>query len=172
MTTNYTDSGLTAQLAIVRERPDNLSAWDDLEALAAEKGVDLRFLTDQVSASPSENGGACITLEDLYSVANFVTFPSLYEGFGNALLEAIYFKKPLLVNRYSVFKDDIEGCGFDLVVMDGAVTDEAVEQVRKILEMPDSFLNSAESNFKIAANYFGYRTLEKRMREMLVQEGR
>jgi len=37
MTTNYTDTGLTAQLAKVRERPDNLSAWDELEALAAEQ---------------------------------------------------------------------------------------------------------------------------------------
>ncbi len=37
MTTNYTDTGLTAQLAIVRGRPDSLSAWDDLEALAAEQ---------------------------------------------------------------------------------------------------------------------------------------
>lgn len=37
MTTNHTDTGLTAQLAKVRERPDNLSAWDDLETLAAEQ---------------------------------------------------------------------------------------------------------------------------------------
>jgi len=37
MTTNHTDTGLTAQLAKVRERPDNLSVWDDLETLAAEQ---------------------------------------------------------------------------------------------------------------------------------------
>ncbi|HQW30606.1 MAG TPA: glycosyltransferase, partial [Verrucomicrobiales bacterium] len=106
------------------------------------------------------------------SVADFVTFPSLYEGFGNALLEAIYFKKPVLVNRYSVFKDDIEGCDLDLVVMDGEVTEELVEQVRKTLEAPETFRDSAEKNFKIAADHFGYRTLEKRIREMLVQGGR
>ena len=151
---------------------EGLDYRNQLAALAAERGVDLRFLSDGGSDAPSTIGDETVTLEDLYSVADFVTFPSLYEGFGNALLEAIYFKKPVLVNRYSVFKDDIEGCDLDLVVMDGEVTEELVEQVRKTLEAPETFRDSAEKNFKIAADHFGYRTLEKRIREMLVQGGR
>ena len=161
------------KLVISHEAGDEgLDYRNRLEALAADKGVDLIFLTDRASTGPSGTDDVPVTLAELYSVADFVTFPSLYEGFGNALLEAIYFKKPLLVNRYSVFKDDIEGCGLDLVLMDGEVTDEVVEQVRRILEAPGLFLDSAERNFKIAADHFGYRTLEKRMREMMVQGGR
>jgi glycosyltransferase involved in cell wall biosynthesis len=36
-----------------------------------------------------------------------VTYLSGYEGFGNAFIEAIYFKKPIIVNRYSIFVEDI-----------------------------------------------------------------
>ena len=47
----------------------------------------------------------------MYPHADFITYPSLYEGFGNAFLEAIYFKKPLLINRYAIFVKDIETPG-------------------------------------------------------------
>jgi hypothetical protein len=46
-----------------------------------------------------------------YAHADFVTFPSLYEGFGNALVEAMYFRMPTLVNRYSVYVSDIAPLG-------------------------------------------------------------
>ena len=57
-------------------------------------------------------GKKVYTLWDLYHHADFVTYPSIYEGFGNALLEAIYFRKACLINRYSIFIRDIEPKGF------------------------------------------------------------
>jgi hypothetical protein len=59
------------------------------------------------------NGRKYYTLWDVYPHADFVTYPTLYEGFGNALLEAIYFRKPILVNRYSTYLADIKGLGFE-----------------------------------------------------------
>ena len=145
---------------------EGLDYRNELADLAKEKEVDLRFVSDRV-AGMTEGDEDRFSLEDLYPLADFITFPSLYEGFGNALLEAIYFRKPVLVNRYSVFKDDIEGCGFELITMDGEVTAEVVEKVRRVLEDPDSFETSSERNFKIAAGHFGYATLERRLREMV-----
>lgn len=43
----------------------------------------------------TEDGRKIYTLEDIYPHADLVTYPSLQEGFGNAFLEAVYFK-----NRY------------------------------------------------------------------------
>ena len=51
--------------------------------------------------------------------------------------------------------------------MDGEVTAEVVEKVRRVLEDPDSFETSSERNFKIAAWHFWYATLERRLREMV-----
>lgn len=145
---------------------EGLDYRNELADLAKAKGVDLRFVSDRV-AGMADGDDDRFSLEDLYPLADFVTFPSLYEGFGNALLEAIHFKKPVLVNRYSVFKDDIEGCGFELVTMDGEVTEEVVEKVRRILEDPDSFEAAAGRNFEIASMHFGYAMLERRLREMV-----
>lgn len=155
------------KLLISHEAGDEgLDYRNELTALAKDKGVDLRFLAERV-AGIAVGDDDRFSLEDLYPLADFVTFPSLYEGFGNALLEAIYFKKPVLVNRYSVFKDDIEGCGFELVTMDGEITEEVVEKVRRALEDSGSFEASAERNFEIAAGHFGYAMLERRLREMV-----
>ncbi|MEQ1839955.1 MAG: glycosyltransferase family 4 protein, partial [Verrucomicrobiales bacterium] len=146
---------------------EGLDYRHQLETLAQEKGVDLRFVSDRISGTPADGTIDRFSLDDLYPLADFVTFPSLYEGFGNALLEAIYFSKPVLVNRYSVFKEDIEGFGLDLVMMDGVVTDEVVEQVRKLLDEPESFHAAAAKNVEIAKAQFGYRTLERRLGEMM-----
>ena len=66
--------------------------------------------------------------------ADFVTYPSLYEGFGNALLEAIYFRKPVLINRYSIFVRDIEPKGFRLLTMDGFVTPTVAKSAAGAIE--------------------------------------
>lgn len=155
------------KLLISHEAGDEGLAYrNELTALAKEKGVDLRFVAERVAGIATGDDDR-FSLEDLYPLADFVTFPSLYEGFGNALLEAIYFKKPVLVNRYSVFKEDIEGCGFELFTMDGEVTDEVLEKVRFVLEDPDSFSASAGKNFEIAGQHFGYTTLEEQLRKMV-----
>jgi glycosyltransferase involved in cell wall biosynthesis len=99
------------------------------------------------------------SLWNVYAHADFVTFPSLYEGFGNAFLEAIYFKKPLLVNRYATFVSDIEPKGFDLVKMDGEVTAKTVQEVRAILDSPDKTAEMVNRNYQIAKKHYSYEVL-------------
>ena len=47
------------------------------------------------------DGKKVYTLFDIYPHADLVTYPSYYEGFGNAFLEAVYFGKPVVVNTYA-----------------------------------------------------------------------
>ena len=49
-------------------------------------------------------------------------------------LEAVYFKKPIMINRYATFVRDIEPLGFDLVVMDGFLSKKTIKSVLDILE--------------------------------------
>ncbi|MDF1825271.1 MAG: glycosyltransferase family 4 protein [Verrucomicrobiales bacterium] len=140
--------------------------FDHLTALAEEKQVDLRMVADRIRTERSRNskGEKCYTLRDLYPVADFVTFPSLYEGFGNALLEAIEFGKPTLVNRYSVFKDDIEPLGLDLVIIDGTITDKTVSQVKSCLE--NGF--DGAKNRRLASEHFGYDVLRAKIEGLIL----
>jgi hypothetical protein len=42
-----------------------------------------------------------------------------FAGTDGVSLKVVYFRKPILTNRYEVFIRDIEPQGFDLIVMDG-----------------------------------------------------
>ncbi|MDF1657823.1 MAG: glycosyltransferase family 4 protein [Verrucomicrobiales bacterium] len=138
---------------------------DSLRQLADSKNVDLRLIGNLISTERTfaVDGSKLYTLEDLYPVADFVTFPSLYEGFGNALLEAIHFGKPLLVNRYSVFIEDIEPVGLNLISIDGSITNESVDDVSKWLEAPPD----PARNREIASRHFGYGVLQHRLKDLL-----
>lgn len=107
------------------------------------------------------------TLLDIYPHADFITYPSLYEGFGNAFLEAVYFRKPMLINRYAIFIRDIEPKGFDLVTMDGFLPQKAVRKVREVLESPERREAMVEKNYNIARKYYSYDVLRKRLSTLI-----
>jgi glycosyltransferase involved in cell wall biosynthesis len=97
-----------------------------------------------------------------------VTFPSLYEGFGNALLEAIYFRKPVIIGNYSVYSRDIEPKGIRLPTIDGFIHRELVEQARRILEDSEYREGLVEHNYRIAKRYFSYRVLRDSLRRIII----
>jgi glycosyltransferase involved in cell wall biosynthesis len=141
-----------------------------LRDYAKSLGVELYLVATQVG-DPWNKLGARekhYSLWDVYPYANFVTYPSLYEGFGNAFLEAIYFKKPLLVNRYSIFVRDIEPKGFDLVVMDGFLTKKEVRKVREILESEKRREGMVSRNYEIAKRHYSYEFLRRRLNFLLI----
>jgi glycosyltransferase involved in cell wall biosynthesis len=141
-----------------------------LKESAKDRGVDLRLVTTRIADPINGNGGAKndYTLWDVYPHADFITYPSLYEGFGNAFLEAVYFKKPLLINRYAIFVKDIEPKGFDLVVMDGFLTKRNIADVKHILESPERRAQMIEHNYAIAAKYYSYALLRRWLGTLMI----
>ncbi len=140
-----------------------------LKDYACENQVDLRLVTTRIS-DPWQSGpreAKSLSLWDVYPHADFITFPSLYEGFGNAFLEAIYFRKPLLVNRYATFVRDIEPLGFDLAVMDGYLSKQTVQLVREVLSSRDRRTQMVDTNYAIAQRHYSYRCLRERLNLML-----
>jgi glycosyltransferase involved in cell wall biosynthesis len=113
------------------------------------------------------DGRKAYTLWDVYPHADFVTYPSLYEGFGNALLEAIYFRKPILVNRYSVYVADIAPLGFDFVEVDGWITDKSLFEVRRLLDDPDLCQAVADKNYQLARQHFSYEAVASALKPYL-----
>jgi mannosylglucosylglycerate synthase len=158
------------KLVISHEAGDEgLEYAEWLKDYAREHGVDLRLIATQVT-DPWRKGSTpnLFSLWDVYPYADFITYPSLYEGFGNAFLEAIYFHKPLLVNRYSIFVRDIEPLGFKLVAMDGFLTKRAVRLVREILESPEKCEQMVQHNYEIAKRHYSYSVLRKHLGFLLM----
>ncbi|MEW6670999.1 MAG: glycosyltransferase family 4 protein [Thermodesulfobacteriota bacterium] len=137
---------------------------------AGSHGVDLRIVKARIADPLNDHDGRHkgLTLWDVYPHADFITYPSLYEGFGNAFLEAVYFKKPLLINRYATFVRDIEPRGFDLAVMDGYLTKKTVKKVKEVLNSPERREEMVNRNYEIAKRYYSYTVLEKRLAAILI----
>lgn len=159
------------KLVISHEAGDEgLEYAEWLKDEAKSHGVDLRTFDARMLDPLTDNGHPQkhrFSLWDVYPHADFITYPSLYEGFGNAFLEAVYFKKPILINRYSIFVRDIEPKGFDLAVMDGFLTRKTVDRIRKVLEDPEERKRTVDRNYEIAKRYYSFAVLERWLKTLL-----
>lgn len=158
------------KLVVSHESGDEGDAYlHALQEMAHESNVDMRFVDARVGdrRQLDDRGKKVYTLWDLYPHAGLVTYPSLYEGFGNAFLEAIYFRVPLLVNRYSIFARDIEPKGFDLPVMDGYVTRRVADQVLEVLENPGRRKEMVDHNYEVARRFYSYSVLRRSLRTLI-----
>ena len=139
-----------------------------------------RYLkVDLIAGSPllgtergrTADGAKIYDLWDCYANADLVTYPSAFEGFGNAFLEAIFYKKPIMVNRYSIFASDIEPIGFKTALMDTYITEETIHHVNRFLDDPEFRAQSVERNFALGRKYFSYELLEHRLRTVIMNFG-
>lgn len=160
-----------AKLVITHEAGDEGYSYEKrIKSYAKIMGVDLILKPELIGKvrGTKPNGQKVYTLWDTYPHADFVTYPSTYEGFGNALLEAVWFKKPILVNRYSIYESDIEPLGFDMVAMNGYVTDDVVEHMKSVLEDKEKARIMGEKNYEIARKFYSYEVLEYKLRTLLI----
>ncbi|HLD30491.1 MAG TPA: ElyC/SanA/YdcF family protein, partial [bacterium] len=74
---------------------------EDVIIVSEKKGITVGL------TQGTEDGRKVYTLDDIYANIDFISYPSTYEGFGNALLEAIWAKLPVIAYPYSIFESDI-----------------------------------------------------------------
>jgi len=140
-----------------------------IQQLTREEGVVLKLFGDRMAdrRQLNQDGQKVYVLSDLYPHADLVTFPSLYEGFGNALLESIYYSRPLVIGRYSVYHRDIEPKGFRLPAIDGVIDQRVVDETRRVLEDPAYRAAMVDHNYRVATRYFSYRVLRDSLHTLI-----
>ena len=131
--------------------------------------VDTYFVSSIINEERglTESGRKIYKLEDVYPHADLVTYPSTFEGFGNAFLEAIYYCRPIVVNTYSIYAMDIKPKGFSVIEMDGYVSDETVRRTRKILTDPELRSNMVKHNYETAQKYYSYSVLHNKLKNLI-----
>lgn len=160
-----------SSLIISHEAGDEGYAYQQrIEEYARFLEVDLRIIADRVGDERGKDseGRKIYSLWDIYPHADLVTYPSIYEGFGNAFVEAIYFKKPIVVNEYSIFEADIEPAGYDVIAFSEFLTEDTVNQVRQVLDDPDRLAQMIETNYMLGWRYLSYEALEEKLEQLLV----
>ena len=158
--------GLKAKLVISHASGDEGYDYENrLREYSQMMNVDTVFVANIIGEErgTTADGRKIYTLDDIYPYADLVTYPSTFEGFGNAFLEAVYFKRPIVVNKYSIYAKDIEPKGFNVVQLNGYVTDEAVNRTRQVLTDIELRRKVVEHNYAIGRRFFSYRVLSERL---------
>ena len=111
----------------------------------------------------TDAGAKVYSLGDAYAHAAACTYFSTYEGFGNAFVEAVVARRPIFVNNYEpVYWPDIGSLGFKAVMIEGGqLTDEAVAQVRRVLDDAALRRQITEHNFRLGEEHFSYQALQQ-----------
>ena len=131
-----------------------------INEVAKNAGVKLAFIDHLIGGNAHTKRYA---LADAYQCADLVLYPSGYEGFGNAFLEAIYYKKPIVVNRYPIFIADIEPKGFDVIKIDGNVGSKTIDMIKRVLADRAHHKSMVEKNYELGKQYFSFEVLEKKL---------
>ena len=142
---------------------------EHVRTLAKLMDVRVNFVSDIISMERGTTGGGrkVYTLGDVYPYADLVTFPSLLEGFGNAFLEAVYYRRPIFMNNYTIYSIDIKPKGFQAVEFNGFITDETIRQVQKILSDRKFVEETTEHNYQLGKQFYSFTVLERQLHVLL-----
>jgi len=156
-----------------------------LKEKIADAGIDALFIGDIIDHERRmENGQKIYSLWDAYVYADFVTYPSWWEGWGNQLLEALRARLPIALYEYPVYVADIKPRGFNVVSFGDEITGHdargliqvprerivaAAEQTAELLSDARLRANVVEHNFEIANRYYSMAALKKHLQALLAQ---
>ncbi len=161
---------LPAELVISHAAGDEGTDYEKhIHEFADLLDVPVKFESDIVAHSRgfTADGRKIYSLADIYPQSDLITYPSTMEGFGNGFLEAIYYKRPIVVNNYSIFEADIKPKGFHVVEFNGFIDEQTLKETRFILTHPEVALEQCEHNFLLGRRYYSYSVLESRLKLLL-----
>lgn len=157
-------------LVVSHASGDEGSAYQSyLRSFADLIQVNAVFATDLIGPERRTlpDGRQGYSLADAYSMAALVTYPSTVEGFGNAFLETIYYRRPIVMSTYEIFRTDIQPKGFKVIGFEDFITDETVARAREVIEDPSLAAVMAAQNYELGRRFYSYRTLERRLALLL-----
>ncbi|MBN2658192.1 MAG: glycosyltransferase family 4 protein [Spirochaetales bacterium] len=162
------------------DETDN-SYLQELRELAQKRGVRLHFIAERVESVRREDPekGRIYTNRDVLVNADLVTYLPVWEGFGNALLEAVAARVPIVTTTYLVYKTDIKMCGFrnieirDHYSRDGEliITEKNLADMNKVLNNKKLSQEMVDHNFKVASREFSFKILKKSLEKILSDYG-
>lgn len=150
---------------------------------AKDKKVDIRFVGDRVKHTRStDTKGKIYSLWDSYVEADFVTYPSIWEGWGNQFIEAVFAKLPIVLYEYPVFLSDLKKDGFRYISLGNTISskdiygmvgveDDIIEKVSlEIIELLSDFQKRqsyTDTNYNIAKHLYSLEALEGIIKEII-----
>jgi len=155
----------------------DISYAEEIEDLAISLDVDLHLISDRVSSVRKINkeGERLYTSRDVLLNADIATYLPKWEGFGNAFLEAVSCRVPIVISTYLVYKTDIKGFGFNNIEIrddyneDGLlnIPESTLDDIHYILNNSRERIQMINNNFEIGSAEFGFNKLSEKLNNLL-----
>ncbi len=96
------------------------------------------------------------------------TYFSEVEGFGNNLLEMISFGLPVIINKYDIYKSDIEHLGFSFPSVENCyLTDEVIEESYQLLVDYKARNPVVKQNLETLSEKLDHRIIASKMKPLI-----
>ncbi len=153
----------------------------EIKEKAVNKGVNLHFIAHRVESIRRQDSelGRIYTNRDVLVNADIVTYLPIWEGFGNAFLEAVAARVPVVTTTYLVYKTDIKMCGFRNVEIRDNYNrhGELIFEEKNLIDinrvLHDRVLRDeiTNNNFEKASREFSFKILKNRLEIILEEYG-
>ncbi len=145
-----------------------------LNKKAEDLNVEIRYVNHLIESERMQiEGKKSYALWDAYVHADYVTYPSILEGWGNQLLEAVFAKRTMVIYEYPVYGTDIKSKNFkfDSLGNTHSVNDDGLVEVQEslvkevandaILTLTNSqkYKEVVDHNFMIGKEHYSYEAL-------------
>lgn len=162
---------------------DTTNYVSKLKEKIAQTGVDALFIEDIIGGRREmRNGRKIYSLWDSYVYADLVTYPSLWEGWGNQLLEAMRAKLPILLFEYPVYTADIKPSGLKTISLGAevsgwdaqglaqvpdAIINRAADEAAALLTNAAAYEEMTAHNFQVGKQHYSLNTLRGYLAEIM-----
>jgi glycosyltransferase involved in cell wall biosynthesis len=157
---------------------------DRLSVLLDSLEVDWMYVGDEVRPQRVPEEGWYALYPDMYSMADFVLYPSGWEGFGNQLLEAFAAGLPVVAFEYPVFREDIAPKGVKVISLGQRVLQErgpvglvqlapevvsgALQRMVTLLTDQKQYSQIVNHNTAVGRRFFSFDVLRTHLSEALL----
>lgn len=98
------------------------------------------------------------------------TYFSDVEGFGNNLLEMVSFGLPAVINKYDVYKSDIENLGFNFPSIENCqLTDQLIEEGYQLLTNFKRRNQMVKHNLKVLNEKLDHRIIANKLKPLIIK---
>lgn len=148
---------------------------DRLKLKIDRAGIEAIFIGDLIASQRQYRGNKKIySLWDSYVYADLVTYPSLWEGWGNQLLETMFARLPVVLFEYPVYRVDLRNTGIravslgseyirganGLVHVDPAIIEAAANEAIDLLTDSQLRQEMVDNNFRIGLERYSLSALQ------------
>lgn len=141
--------------------------FEEIVKKVKRHNVNVIFADDKIFLSRHQNSEQKFySIHDAYVHADVVLYPSTSDAFGNPIIEAAAYRKPLVVNKYPNLAE-FSSKGFKFVVMDQKVTPETVSDTCEMLMDPVKKEVAISHNLNLVRTHYSSALLDQSIQELL-----